>query len=168
MTRTRLHRSSAWKRKNPAETPHLTSMDWTPSDSSSRQLLFSRGPSVMTGGSAGVAASSSKALPSGAVTTRTSGTFSGSHFLHFRQFSQSNCCHSQFLFLLTKLNTIQKKIFIGATQWERQIYLQVSSAWVRPLEGTVRCTPRSLPLLSHTAAAARLQTGEPSWLLCCK
>lgn len=42
------------------ETSHLTSMDWTPSDSSSTQILFSRGPSMMTGASAGVGASSSE------------------------------------------------------------------------------------------------------------
>lgn len=42
------------------ETPHLTSMDWTPSDSSSTQLFVSRGPSVMRGASAGDRASSSE------------------------------------------------------------------------------------------------------------
>lgn len=43
-----------------SNTSYLTSMDWTPSDSSSKQL-FSRGPSMMTGVSAGVEVSSSKA-----------------------------------------------------------------------------------------------------------
>lgn len=42
------------------ETPHLTSIDWTPSDSSSTQRFVSRDPSVMTGASAGDRASSSE------------------------------------------------------------------------------------------------------------
>lgn len=46
-------------------TTYLTSMDWTPSDSSST-LLFSRGPSKMMGASAGVGASSSGATAASA------------------------------------------------------------------------------------------------------
>lgn len=45
---------------NNTEEPHLTSMDWTPSDSSSTQFFVSRDPSVMTGPSAGDRASSSE------------------------------------------------------------------------------------------------------------
>lgn len=61
------HRHDAGGTSNPerpAQTPHLTSMDWTPSDSSSK-ALFSRGPSVMAGGSVGIGGAS----PSDPVTT---------------------------------------------------------------------------------------------------
>lgn len=46
---------------------YLTSMDWTPSDSSSTQLLLSSGPRVMAGASAGVAASSSSTAAEGSA-----------------------------------------------------------------------------------------------------
>lgn len=49
---------------------HLTSMDCTPSDSSSTKLLFSRGPSRMTGASAGVGGASSSNRAAAADTQR--------------------------------------------------------------------------------------------------
>lgn len=64
------------------ETSHLTSMDWTPSDSSSMQLLFSRGPSMMTGASAGVAASSSEGTTASALMSDTANTQ-----CHFKEIS---------------------------------------------------------------------------------
>lgn len=95
------------------KTSHLTSMDWTPSDSSSTKLLFSRGPSMMTGASAGVGASSEVTAPSGIMsdTVNTqrrlkvtlSGKFSGEYYNRGELFSHlmNELIHKNSCWLLT-------------------------------------------------------------------